>query len=103
MCGAAHSRSIDIMTSLGDPSTSRASAPSFALDGRLAVVTGGYGVLGGTIASGLAAAGARAVIMGRRRDVANAKAEQIRSLGGAADVVVADVLDDASLRAAADD
>jgi NAD(P)-dependent dehydrogenase (short-subunit alcohol dehydrogenase family) len=92
------------MTSLRQPSAdSRAALPSFALDGRLAVVTGGYGVLGGTIASGLAAAGARVVLLGRRREVAEAKAGEIRDAGGAAEFAVADVLDEASLRAAADD
>lgn len=92
------------MTSLRHPSAAPGSASaSFALDGRLAVVTGGYGVLGGTIASGLAAAGARVIILGRRRDVADSKAEEIREAGGLADVSVADVLDDASLRSAAED
>ena len=100
----AHWRSIHIMTSLRHPSAAPGSASaSFALDGRLAVVTGGYGVLGGTIASGLAAAGARVIILGRRRAVADSKAEEIREAGGLADVSVADVLDDASLRSAAED
>src|SRR5438094_202160 len=36
----------------------------FALVGRVAVVTGGYGVLGGAIAAGLARAGAAVAILG---------------------------------------
>jgi NAD(P)-dependent dehydrogenase (short-subunit alcohol dehydrogenase family) len=92
------------MTSLRDTAVASFSAtPSFSLEGRLAVVTGGYGVLGGTIASGLAAAGARVVILGRRREMADTKAAEIRRTGAFADMAVADVLDDASLRAAADD
>src|SRR5262249_14924132 len=73
------------------------------LDGRTAIVTGGYGLLGGTVATGLADAGARVVIVGRRRDVAEAKAEEIRRSGGAVECATADVLDDASLSAAAAD
>ncbi|HEY8745368.1 MAG TPA: D-mannonate oxidoreductase, partial [Chloroflexota bacterium] len=42
-------------------------ASLFGLSDRVAVVTGGTGVLGGAMARGLAAAGARVAIMGRRR------------------------------------
>ena len=40
----------------------------FSLQGRVAIVTGGTGVLGGAIAHGLAAAGAKVGILGRRVD-----------------------------------
>ncbi|MBC7896919.1 MAG: D-mannonate oxidoreductase, partial [Cytophagaceae bacterium] len=40
-------------------------AANFGLEDRVIVVTGGYGVIGGTIARGLAAAGARVAVMGR--------------------------------------
>jgi len=72
----------------------------FSLEGKVAVVTGGYGVLGGSIASGLAAAGASVAILGRRRDAAERKADEIRSAGGEARALVADVLDEAQLGAA---
>ena len=75
----------------------------FALDGRVAVVTGGYGVLGGSLASGLAAANAKVAILGRRLDAAEAKATEIRASGGEAIALVADVLDEAQLRAARDE
>jgi NAD(P)-dependent dehydrogenase (short-subunit alcohol dehydrogenase family) len=75
----------------------------FALVGRVAVVTGGYGVLGGAIASGLADAGAAVAILGRRRAAAEAKAKQIRDSGGEALALVADVLDAAQVRSARDD
>ena len=39
----------------------------FSLEGKVAVVTGGYGVLGGSIASGLATAGARVSLAGGQR------------------------------------
>jgi NAD(P)-dependent dehydrogenase (short-subunit alcohol dehydrogenase family) len=76
------------------------SGSAFSLAGKVAVVTGGYGVLGGTLASGLAAAGARVAVLGRRRDAAEARAEEIRAAGGEAMALVADVLDEARLREA---
>jgi NAD(P)-dependent dehydrogenase (short-subunit alcohol dehydrogenase family) len=75
---------------------------SFSLDKRVAIVTGGYGVLGGTIASGLAAAGARVVILGRRIEQAEAKASEICRGGGEAIALTADALDETQLRAARD-
>ncbi|MFL5605936.1 MAG: SDR family oxidoreductase [Gemmatimonadaceae bacterium] len=74
--------------------------PSFDITGRVAVVTGGYGVLGGSIASGLAAATAKVAILGRRRAAAEALAAQIRESGGEAMVLVADALDETQLEAA---
>ena len=76
--------------------------PSRELDGRVAVVTGGYGVLGASLASGLAQAGARIAILGRRRDAAEAKAEELRALGADAVALVADVLNEAEVHAARD-
>jgi NAD(P)-dependent dehydrogenase (short-subunit alcohol dehydrogenase family) len=78
-------------------------SPSFDLDGRVAVVTGGYGVLGGSIASGLAAAKVKVAILGRRPDAAEAHAEAIRRAGGEAIVLVADALDERQVRAARDE
>jgi len=75
----------------------------FSLDGKVAVVTGGYGVLGGGIASGLAAAGASVAILGRRRDAAEQKADEIRKAGARATALMADVLDEAQIAAACDD
>lgn len=70
----------------------------FSLSGKVAVVTGGYGVIGGTLASGLAAAGARVAILARNRDGAETKAAEIRETGGEAITVIADVLDESQLR-----
>jgi len=78
---------------------SSTSAP-FSLRGKVAVITGGYGVLGGSIASGLADAGARVAILGRRRDSAERKVEELRGTGADARPLIADVLDEAQLAAA---
>lgn len=75
---------------------------SFSLDRRVAVVTGGYGVIGGCIASALAARNARVVVLGRRREVAEEKVTSLKRAGGDAMAVVGDVLDEAQMRAALD-
>ncbi len=80
-----------------------AAANPFVLAGRVAVVTGGYGVLGGCLASGLAAAQAKVAVLGRRRDAALAKVEEIRRDGGAALALEADVLDAGQVQAARDE
>lgn len=72
----------------------------FDLTNRVAVVTGGYGVLGGGMADALSAAGARVAILGRRQSEADAKVRALRSAGGTAMALNADVLDENSLRAA---
>jgi NAD(P)-dependent dehydrogenase (short-subunit alcohol dehydrogenase family) len=76
---------------------------SFDLSGRVAVVTGGYGVLGESIARGLAATGARIAVLGRRRDQAEAMAAELREMGADALALAADVLDETQLRAARDE
>ena len=73
---------------------------SFRLDGRTAVITGGCGVLGNCIAGGLAAAGARIVVLDRRRTAAERCTAAIRSAGGEAWGVACDVLEEAQLDAA---
>jgi NAD(P)-dependent dehydrogenase (short-subunit alcohol dehydrogenase family) len=77
-------------------------ASLFGLDGQVALVTGGTGVLGGAMARGLARAGARVAIMGRRREQAEVVATDIRSAGGEAVALPADVLQKAELEAARD-
>jgi len=65
----------------------------FGLTGKVAVVTGATGTLGGAMAKGLAAAGARVGIIGRRAEVAEALVVEIRAAGGEAMALPADVLD----------
>jgi NAD(P)-dependent dehydrogenase (short-subunit alcohol dehydrogenase family) len=65
----------------------------FSLKGKVAVVTGGTGVLGGAMAHGLAAAGAQVAIVGRRGQRAAEVAAAIGASGGVAMPLPADVLD----------
>lgn len=64
----------------------------FSLEGKVAVVTGGTGVLGGAMAQGLARAGARVAVVGRRREQAEVTVAAIAAAGGAGLALPADVL-----------
>jgi len=65
----------------------------FRLDGKVAVVTGAGRGLGAASALALAEAGANVVIADRTAEDLDAVAEQVRDLGCAAEVVVADLSD----------
>ena len=69
----------------------------FDLSDKVAIVTGGYGVLGGSIANGLAHAGASLVILGRNEEAAHRKAKAIQDTGVAALPLATDVLDQRDL------
>lgn len=70
------------------------------LKGKVAVVTGGTGVLGSCWVDALAASGAKIAILGRNVDKANAKAEEIVNNGGIAIGVEADVVNSNSVKKA---
>ena len=74
----------------------------FSLSGKIAVVNGGYGVLGGGLANGLASQGTRTAVLGRRADAVDEKVDEISEAGGEAMSLVADALDEVALRAARD-
>lgn len=75
----------------------------YDLTGRVAVVTGGYGVLGGSMARFLAEQGAKVAILGRNAEKGNAKAVEIaETTGGETMFLQADVLDKEALQAACD-
>jgi NAD(P)-dependent dehydrogenase (short-subunit alcohol dehydrogenase family) len=72
----------------------------FDLSGRVAVVTGATGVLGSALAIGLAHAGAKIGILGRRREAAEVTSAAITEFRGQSLCLTADVLDVAALQAA---
>jgi len=74
----------------------------FSLEGRVAVVTGATGVLGGAMARGLALTGARVGILGRRRERAEEVVREISNSGGEALALPADVLQREQLESARD-
>ncbi len=77
-------------------------AASFDFSGKAVVVTGGSGALGGAIARGLAAAGAKVAIVARSRmQAAEELAGEILSAGGTAIACSADVTSKPSLEALA--
>jgi 2-deoxy-D-gluconate 3-dehydrogenase len=74
----------------------------FDLTGMVALVTGGNGGIGFGMASALAKAGARLMIVGRNAGKNAAAVEAIESAGGVATSTVADILDETSCKAAID-
>src|SRR5215212_6389863 len=74
----------------------------FGLDGKVAVVIGGTGVLGGELCNGLAQAGATVVVAGRSEDRGKARVDAIEKLGGKASFAEVDAADRESVKALLD-
>ena len=72
----------------------------FDLSGEVAAVIGATGVLGGGLAEGLAAAGARVAVLGRNAERGEARVKTIKDAGGQAAFFVADAVNRESLVAA---
>jgi NAD(P)-dependent dehydrogenase (short-subunit alcohol dehydrogenase family) len=72
----------------------------FEVKGKAAVITGGGGVLCGSIARALCEAGGRAALLDLNGEAAEKVASQIRAVGGTALAIKCDVLDKDSLEAA---
>ena len=72
------------------------------LSGKVIVVTGGTGVLGGQIVDALAACGRRLLFLARKLENAEEKAAEIERNGGIAIGVQGDVINKESLKAAHD-
>lgn len=69
----------------------------FNLKGKVAVITGGGGVLGGCVASSLAKDGVKIVILDRSQEAADIRVKQIKEEGGEAIGFVGDVLSESSM------
>jgi len=72
------------------------------LQGKVAVITGGGGILPAEMARALCAAGAKVALLDLKPEAAEAVAAELRRDGGTALVLAANVLDRASLAAAAE-
>lgn len=67
------------------------------LTGRVALITGGNGGIGGMFCRALAACGAQVIVLGRNEARCRAVADEIIAGGGLADVIAADVTDEAAM------
>jgi NAD(P)-dependent dehydrogenase (short-subunit alcohol dehydrogenase family) len=74
----------------------------FNLNGEVAVVLGGTGVLGGAMAEAMAAAGATVVVVGRNAERGAERVKAIEKAGGTAGFQRADAMSRESLIAARD-
>lgn len=72
----------------------------FSVENKVAVITGGTGVLGSVMAKHLAAGGAHVAILGRRVDAGNSLVDEIQKAGGKAFFIQADVLNKEDLQQA---
>ena len=75
----------------------------FSISGKVAVITGAGGVLGGSIAKSFTNAGARVVAMDIRQENLDARVQELTSDGGEAIGIIGNVLDIPSLEKAAED
>ena len=74
----------------------------FEIAGKVAVITGGGGVLGGSIARSFVKAGAKVALLDIRKENVDSRVEELKGLGGEALGVVSDVLDLDMLQQACD-
>ena len=69
----------------------------FSLKDKVIIVTGGTGILGNSFINGIVKAGGTVGILGRNKDVANERAENINKNGGKAIALIADAMDEGQL------
>lgn len=74
----------------------------FNIEGKVAVITGASGVLGGSLARSFVKAGAKVVALGRNQETLDSKVKELTDLGGEALAVEANVMDIRSLEKAAE-
>ncbi|MGN1262977.1 MAG: SDR family oxidoreductase [Prevotella sp.] len=75
----------------------------FNIKDYVVVITGGTGVLGRAIAKYLATNGAKVIILGRKEEVGNAIAEEIKKAGGICEFMKTDVLSQDAVQKNCDD
>lgn len=75
----------------------------FNIQDNITVITGGTGVLGRAIAKYLALEGAKVIILGRKEDVGNAIADDIRKAGGVCEFMKTDVMNRDTVQRNCDD
>lgn len=73
---------------------------NFSLQEKVIIVTGGTGILGNAFVDAIVDAGGAVGILGRKKDVAEERAEAIKTKGGNALALVADVMDEKQLNEA---
>ena len=69
----------------------------FSIEGKVAIITGACGVLGGSVAQSFVKAGARVVAIGTKQEKLDAKVKELSDLGGDIIGFVGNVLDISSL------
>ena len=72
----------------------------FSLNDKVIIVTGGTGILGNAFIDAIVEAGGAVGILGRKKEVADQRAQAINKNGGKAIALVADVLDEKQLQQA---
>jgi len=87
------------MTIAPSPQTAGYLAQLFSLEGQVAVVIGGTGVLGGALARGLAQAGGQVVVAGRNAEQGAERVAEIEKLQGRASYTPVDVCARSSIEA----
>ncbi|WP_419032015.1 SDR family oxidoreductase [Dysgonomonas gadei] len=69
----------------------------FNIDGKVVLITGGYGILGSQMAEYLASEGAKVVILGRSKEKGEALAAKIKAKGNEAMFLVSDAMNEENL------
>jgi NAD(P)-dependent dehydrogenase (short-subunit alcohol dehydrogenase family) len=70
----------------------------FNVKDKVAVVTGGSGILGGEMARGLLQAGAKVILLARTESKLDRKVDELREIGGEVSALACDVLDETGIR-----
>ncbi|MDR3060147.1 MAG: SDR family NAD(P)-dependent oxidoreductase, partial [Prevotella sp.] len=69
----------------------------FDIEGKVILITGGYGILGSQMAEYLASQGAKVVVLGRSKEKGEALVNKIKTSGDEAVFYISDALDKANL------